>query len=65
MAEGLTHIVASPNAMRFMPPEPGTPEYELWMAGQEPEVQVFGATEEKVAPNYSDWLYARSQPKER
>jgi len=65
MAERLTSYVSSPNALRFMPPAPGTADYELWMDGQEPDVQVFGATEEKLAPNYSDWLHARSQPKER
>jgi hypothetical protein len=37
-------------------------EYEYQMDGLEPEVQLFGdASEEKLAPNYSDWLAARER----
>lgn len=76
MAEGLTFhqgpvyrhlgtVTRSPSAPRFIPPEPGSEEYALYLDGMEPDVQLFGgATEEKLAPNYSDWLHARSQPKE-
>lgn len=64
MAEGLIRYAVSPHANRFVPPEPGAPEYELWLDGREPDVQLIGAAEMKVAPNYSDWLRARSQPKE-
>jgi len=77
MAQGLTfhqgpiyryggNVTRSPMAPRFIPPEPESEEYEMYMRGREPDVQLFsGASETKEAPNYSDWLYAKSQPKER
>ena len=64
MAEGLTvaqgpvyrypgGVTRSPMAPRFVPPPPGSAEYELYLDGMEPDVQLYGtASETKEAPNY-------------
>lgn len=77
MADGLTiqqgpvyrhlgQVTRSPSSPRFLPPPPGSAEYEMYLDGMEPDVQLYGtASETKEAPNYSDWLHASSQPKER
>lgn len=61
MAERLIPI-RSALAPRHIAPPPGSEEYALQLDGMEPDVQLFGgAQEEKLAPNYSDWLRAREE----
>lgn len=55
--------MASGLSFRHLPPDPARGEYEHQQDGMEPEVQLIGpGTEErKLAPNYSDWLYAKQE----
>ena len=69
MAERLTNIIRGPFQSRSDLKErlPRDPEEERWrMEGLEPSVQVFeGSREQKLAPNYSDYLAMREDEDNR
>lgn len=46
----------------WIDPLPTDSQYEIRLQGMDPEVQLFmGASDEKTAPNYSDWLRTHSE----
>ena len=66
MAEGLARSITQAVQPRylgaFIPPD--AEEYEYWINGKDPQVQLFFVSpeqEQKVAPNHSDYLRWRDK----